>query len=198
MCIPVRLVNSEKGKRQNKREEGGKGGRGRERDIMLQTRIKTIQKQSPMRTRCSLLLWPASLLTGQPCTTNSLFDHFYEADEPKCELLSSARLPRLKCSTPVSSKSLQFLQFPHLLSSQLPQKRQTQPLQHPQPSSQPDTAEAAGAPFPAALEQAFWVGSGTAPAGREHEATSHHQVLETINLVKLENTSPLQLNPTHQ
>lgn len=189
MCIPVRLVNSEKGKRQHKREEGGKGGRGRERDIMLQTRIKTIQKQSPMRTRCSLLLWPASVLTGQLYTTNCLFDHFYEADEPKCELLSSARLPRLKCSTPVSSKGLQFLWFAHLLSSQLPQKRRTQPFQHAQPSSQADTAGTAGAPFPAALKQAFWVGSRTAPAGREHEATLHHQVLENINLVKLENTS---------
>lgn len=72
---------------------------------MWQTRIKTIQRQSPMRTRCSFLLWPISLLTGGWGATNCLFDCLYEVDEIKCKLLFSARLPRLKRSThPVSKK----------------------------------------------------------------------------------------------
>lgn len=83
--------------------------------------MKTIQRQSPMRTRCSLLLWPISLLTGGWHATHCLFDGLYEVDGIKWELLFSARLPRLKYPTPpISKNGAWFIAISMSLSSKVP------------------------------------------------------------------------------
>lgn len=124
--------------------------------------MKTIQRQSPMRTRCFLLLWPISLLTGGRRATAS--DRLCETEGIKWELPLSASSPHQPAPLLLLQKTARGLsRFPCPLFSAMPHagKGKPTPFSIPSHPLSQATAERAGGSFTGALTETL--PSDTAP-----------------------------------